>query len=281
VTQIATPSPLPTATRRDDVGTLLRDWRRRRRMSQLELALSAEVSARHLSFVETGRARPSRELLLHLAEHLDIPLRQRNELLLAAGLAPVFGETDLEAPAMQPVRDAIRRLLTAHEPFPAVVVDGRWNLIDSNRAVAVMLAGVEPTMLTPPVNVVRISLHPDGMARRIANFTEFREHMLTRLRRQVSLSGDPGLKELFDEVSAYPHPTGEPHVTGISRSPELVVPLRLRTDVGELAFISTVATFGTPADITPDELVIEAFFPADAATAETLLGSAGARPAEV
>ncbi len=253
------------------MGTLLRAWRQRRHLSQLEVATGAGVSARHLSFIETGRARPSREMVLYLAEHLEVPLRERNRLLLAAGFAPTYRETDLAAPEMRAVRDALDRVLAGHEPYPAVVVDRRWNLVTANQAVAPLLEGVDPDLLTPPVNVLRLSLAPSGMAPRIANLGEWAEHLLSRLRRQVLLTGDEELAALEAELRRYPGIPAAHH--GIEGPGEIAVPLRLRTANGdELRFLSTVATFGTAVDITVAELSIEAFFPADAATAAALRG---------
>jgi transcriptional regulator with XRE-family HTH domain len=261
-----------TATAR--VGPLLRDWRRRRRLSQLDLALDAGVSARHVSFVETGRSRPSPEMIIHLAEQLDVPLRDRNQLLLAGGYAPVYGERPLDAPEMQPVRDALDLVLTGHEPYPAAVVDRGWNMVAANRAVALLTEGVAPELLEPPANVLRASLHPEGMAPRIANLGEWRAHLLERLERQVSLTGDDGLAALHEELLGYPgESTGEAHAE--ERGAGIVVPLRLRTDAGELAFFSTVTTFGTPVDITVSELAIESFFPADTTTAQVVRSALG------
>ena len=253
---------------RPPLGALLRDWRQRRRLSQLDLALEAGVSARHLSFLETGRSKPSREMVLHLAEELDVPLRERNRMLLAAGYAPAYEERPLEAPELEPVRRAEAQVLTGHDPFPAAVIDRWWNLVASNRPLAVFLDGVSPALLEPPANVLKVSLHPDGMAPRIVNLAEWRAHLLDRLRREVAASGDERLAALLAEVSAYPAPAGEePDVP--SRG-AIAVPLRIRAGAGELAFISTVATFGTAIDVTVAELSIEAFFPADAATAAAL-----------
>jgi transcriptional regulator with XRE-family HTH domain len=244
------------------VGPLLKEWRVRRRMSQLDLALEAGVSTRHVSFVETGRAKPSAEMVLHLAEQLEVPLRDRDALLLAAGYAPAFGARDLEAPEMAPVREAIELVLRGHEPYPAAVVDRHWNLVASNSGIALLTASVAPALLEPPVNVLRVSLHPDGLAPRTANLAEWREHLLHRLRRQVLLTGDDEAAALLAELEAYPSPEGEPPPHN-----DIVVPLRLRDG---LTFFSTVATFGTAVDITVSELSIEAFFPADEATAEAL-----------
>jgi transcriptional regulator with XRE-family HTH domain len=251
------------------VGELLRQWRERRRLSQLALAIQADVSTRHLSFVETGRSRPSRELLLHLAEELDLPLRDRNHLLLAGGFAPVYARTDLESESMAAVRAAVRKVLGGHEPYPAVVVDRGWNLVDANSSAGLLTEGVAPELLAPPANVLRASLHPDGLAPRIVNLGEWRAHLLGRLRRQVALTADLDLHALHEELRAYPCDQSEPEVE-VPGPGDLVVALRLRHQGGELAFFSTVATFGTPLDVTVAELAIESFFPADEATAEAL-----------
>jgi transcriptional regulator with XRE-family HTH domain len=250
-------------------GELLRQWRERRRLSQLDLALAAETSARHLSFVETGRARPSRDMLLRLAEQLEVPLRERNHLLLAGGYAPVFGQAPLDAPQMAAVREALGKVLAGHEPYPAVVVDRSWNLVDANAAVAVLLGPTDPALLAPPANVLRVSLHPDGMAPRIVNLGEWRAHLFGRLRRQVGLTGDAGLAELLDELRAYPCDQPEPEVE-VPGPGDVVVPLRLRHGDQELSFLSIMASFGTPLDVTVAELAIESFFPADPATGAAL-----------
>jgi transcriptional regulator with XRE-family HTH domain len=252
-------------TVRAGVGPLLRDWRQRRRRSQLDLALDAGVSARHLSFVETGRSKPSPEVVLALAEELEVPLRDRNHLLLAAGYAPRFGERSLEDPEMTPVRQALDLVLRGHEPYPAAVVDRWWEMIAANSGIALLTEGVAPELLEPPVNVIRVALHPDGMARRIVNLGEWRAHMLERLRHQVTVTGDQALAALHDEVRAYPGPS---HSHGGDAG--IFVPLVLRAGNRELRFFSTLATFGTAVDITVAELAIESFFPADAATAEAL-----------
>jgi transcriptional regulator with XRE-family HTH domain len=259
--------PVVTATAvRPDVGSLLRDWRRRRRMSQLELALEAGVSARHLSFLETGRSRPSAEMVLQLAETLEVPLRERNGLLLAAGFAPAYGQRDLAEPEMSPVREAIDRVLRGHEPFPAMVVDRHWGMVGANRSIPLLTAGVAPHLLEPPVNVLRVSLHPEGVAARILNLAEWRAHLLDRLGREAVASGDPALSTLHDELAGYQR--DEPgHVPDLAAG-GIAVPLRLRSDDAELAFISTATTFGTAVDITVSEMSIEAFFPADDATSE-------------
>ncbi len=258
----------------------MRHWRERRRLSQLELSNQAEVSTRHLSFVETGRSAPSREMLLHLAEHLDMPLRERNALLLAGGFAPVFPESEFEAPRMGAVRQAVQQLLRAHEPFPAVVVDRHWNLVEGNRSVDLFTAPAAPRLLEPPVNVLRVSLAPDGMAPHIVNLGEWRAHLLGRLRRQVDFSGDPTLAALLEELRSYPCDDPEPEVE-LPGAGDVVVPLRIRAggrgSETELTFVSTVSTFGTPLDVTVAELVIESFFPADEATGAALRALADRR----
>jgi transcriptional regulator with XRE-family HTH domain len=259
---------------RRPVGELLRQWRERRRLSQLALALEAEISTRHLSFLETGRSQPSREMILRLAEPLDVPLRERNQLLVAAGYAPVYPETALEAPPMAAVRAAVRQVLTAHEPYPAVVVDRAWTLVDANASAVLLTADVAPALLAPPANVLRASLHPHGLAPRIINLGEWRAHLFGRLRRQIALTADAGLAHLYDELRAYPCDQPEPEIE-MPGPGDIVVPLRVRHGDGELAFLSTIATFGTPLDITVAELAIEAFYPADPATAAILRGDAG------
>jgi transcriptional regulator with XRE-family HTH domain len=243
----------------------------RRRLSQLQLAIAADVSTRHLSFVETGRSRPSPQMLLHLAEQLDVPLRERNELLLAAGYAPAYRQRALGSAALAPVAAAVRQVLAGHEPYPAIVVNARNELIDANATVAVLLAGVAPHLLEPPVNALRVALHPDGMAARIANLPVWRAHLLHRLRRQAAASADPYLAALHEELSGYPGGQAEDDDPAAA----VALPLRLRHDGRELAFVTTVATFGAPLDVTVAELAIESFYPADAATAEVLRTSTG------
>ncbi|MET0903968.1 MAG: helix-turn-helix transcriptional regulator [Acidimicrobiales bacterium] len=249
------------------VGHLLRDWRQRRRLSQLDLSNEAAVSARHLSFVETGRSKPSRELVLHLAEHLDVPLRERNALLMAAGYAPVYRERSLEDAEMDPVRGALDMILAGHEPYPAVIVDRLWNLVAANTAALSLFAtGVAPQLLEPPVNVIRLGVHPDGLAPRTRNLAEFSEHLLLRLQRQLAVLPDAELQALYDEVLTYPGVTSHSPVVA-DPATLLFVPMQLAADDGrELSMFSTLATFGTALDITLAELSIESFFPADAAT---------------
>ena len=254
------------------VGDLLRDWRQRRRLSQLDLALEAGVSTRHLSFVETGRARPSPEMVLHLADELEVPLRERNRLLLAAGYAPVYEERALDEPEMQPVHDAVQLVLDGHDPYPAITVDRGWALVAHNRGAALLMAGLPDDLLAPPVNVLRASLHPDGLAPRIANLGQWKAHLLERLARQAAVTGDPALRTLYEELAAYPAPEEDADQGPAS---DVVVPLRLRIPGGELRFFSTVTTFGTPVDITVEELSIESFFPADRATAGWLRREVG------
>ncbi|WP_370949272.1 helix-turn-helix domain-containing protein [Amycolatopsis sp. cg5] len=257
---------MTTATRQRPVGQLLREWRDRRRISQLDLAIEAEISTRHLSFVETGRSQPSREMVLKLGEHLDVPLRARNQLLLAAGYAPAYAETGLADPEMAAARQAVRQLLASHEPYPAAVVDRHWNLVEANASIGIMVEDVDPSLLT---NVLRATLHPDGMAPNIVNLGEWRAHLLGRLRRQVAQTADPVLTELLDELRGYPCDQPVPEVE-VPAPGDIIIPLRLRHHGTELTFFSTVATFGTPLDITLAELVIESFFPADTPTAEYL-----------
>jgi len=266
----------PFSTMRAPIGELLRAWRRRRSLSQLELALEADVSSRHVSFLETGRARPSREMVLRLSEHLEIPLRERNGLLLAAGYAPQYVERSLEEPEMAPIHEALDRFLRAHEPYPAVILDRHYNMISANDATSVLTEGVAPELVAPPANALRATLHPDGMAPRILNLPEWSAHLLHRLRRQASLTADPELQRLYDELSAYPGVTLEPPHDGRAGD-EIVLPLRIRVGERELVFFSTVSTFGTAVEITLAELIIEAFYPANAATAAHLLqGISGA-----
>lgn len=266
-------SPQPAAAR--PIGELLRAWRRRRSLSQLELALNAEVSSRHVSFVETGRAKPSREMVLHLAEHLEIPLRDRNRLLLSAGYAPVYPERALDTPEMAPAREALERFLRAHEPYPALVLDRHYNLVSANDALGVLIEGVAPELLAPPANALRVTLHPQGMAPRIINLEEWSAHLLQRLQRQTSITGDPALSELHAELAGYPGVSLEAPRDEVLGT-EIVLPLRLREENHELAFFSTVSTFGTAVDITLSELAVEAFYPANARTAGRLLRDIGA-----
>ena len=253
------------------VGDMLRAWRKWRRLSQLDLALEADVSARHLSFVETGRARPSRELALHLGASLNMPLRERNRLLIAAGYAPVFPMRSLDDPTLAPARKAVELVLSGHEPSPALAVDRHWNLVAANRAVAPLIAGADAALLGEPINVLRLSLHPEGLAPRIGNLAEWRGHLLARLRRQIDVSADAVLSDLHDELSAYPVPrgAGAPPAAALKRG-GVVAPLVLESEAGTLSLFTTTTVFGTPIDVTLAELAIEALFPADEATAGRL-----------
>jgi len=251
-------------------GSLIREWRVRRRMSQLDLAAEAEISQRHLSFMESGRAAPSRDMVLHLAERLDIPLRQRNQLLLAAGFAPSFGERALSDTSLAPAMAAVELVLKGHEPFPSIAVDRHWNLVASNAAIAPLLADIaDQSLLTPPVNVLRLSLHPKGLAPRIVNLHEWSTHLIERLRHQVDASGDAKLAELERELRTYPGGPPNSRLTHPDIA-AIALPLRLRMGREILSFISTITVFGTPLDVTLSELAIESFFPADAETAAML-----------
>jgi transcriptional regulator with XRE-family HTH domain len=248
------------------VGEQLRDWRQRRHLSQLDLAGLADISSRHLSFVETGRSVPSRAMLLRLSDRLEVPLRERNSLFVAAGYAPVYSERRIDDPALQEARKAIALLLRGHEPYPALAVDRHWTLQAANRALAPFLKGVAPALLEPPVNVLRLSLHPEGVAPRILNLGQWRAHLLQRLQQQIAATGDPKLEALHAELATYPAPDHQetPHPNAV------VVPMRMRSEVGELSFLSTTTVFGTPVEVTLSELAIESFFPADARTAKVL-----------
>jgi transcriptional regulator with XRE-family HTH domain len=252
------------------VGDLLREWRQRRRMSQLDLAGAAEISTRHLSFLETGRSQPSREMVLLLAEQLDVPLRERNILLTAAGFAPRFGERRLDDPGLGAVRRAIDLVLAGHEPYPALAIDRHWNMVAANDAVLRLVAGADPALLRPPVNVLRLSLHPKGLGPRIVNFAEWRAHLLARLHRQIETTGDGVLAGLMRELADYPKPYSARPARPASDYGGVVVPLQLQAPGGVLALFSTTTVFGTPVDITLSELALEAFYPADAATGEAL-----------
>ena len=260
------------ATAQQPVGDLLREWRQRRRMSQLDLACEADISTRHLSFLETGRSLPSRDMVLHLAEQLEVPLRERNVLLVAAGFAPVFAERPLEDPALQTARKAVDLVLAGHEPYPALAVDRHWTLVAANAAVGRLIGSADASLLQPPVNVLRLSLHPKGLAPRIANLPEWRAHLLARLHRQIEVSADPVLSSLMRELTAYPvSDKSRPHKPASDREfASVVVPMQFTTKAGTLSFFSTTTVFGTPLDITLSELALESFFPADAATAAAL-----------
>lgn len=270
-------------------GEQLRQWRQHRRMSQLALAMEADISPRHLSFVETGRSQPSRELVLRLVQRLDVPLRERNGLLIAAGYAPMYPQRALDDPALAAARGAVQRVLEAHEPHPALAIDRHWNMVMANRMVAPLLAAAAPRLLEPPVNVLRLSLHREGLAGSILNLDEWRSHLFERLHQQIAVTADPRLADLLAELRALDageHREGAPAspdrhapqarhgganaVGGTGSGPALAVPLRMATPAGTLALISTTTIFGSPVDVTLSELAIEAFFPADEQTAERL-----------
>jgi len=251
-------------------GTMIREWRTRRRLSQLDLAAEAEISQRHLSFMESGRAKPSREMALHLAERLDMPLRHRNLLLLTAGYAPGFSERELDDDALEPAMRAVERVLAAHEPNPAIAVDRQWNLIRGNRAIGPFMTVADAQLLAPPANVLRLSLHPKGLAPYIANLAAWRAHLLHRLARQNETFADPAMQALEAELRGYPG--------GVSKAPvvhdvaaDIAVPLQLDIGGARLSFITTITVFGTPLDVTLSELAMETFFPADEVTAAYLL----------
>ncbi|HKV22120.1 MAG TPA: helix-turn-helix domain-containing protein [Mycobacterium sp.] len=251
-------------------GAMLRQWRQRRRRSQLDLALDTGISARHLSFVETGRSRPSRGLLLALAEQLEVPLRERNALMLASGYAPTYAESDLDSAEAAQAREAIERLLTGHEPYPAVLLDRWGDVVSTNGSVGPLLEGVDPELLTPPINTYRLSLHPKGLVSRIHNRAEWTAHLGHRLARLARLTGDPRLADLLAEVRAYPGVAETLDELPESTSSELLLTLQLAHPAGDLRLHSTVTSFGSPHDVTLSELTIESFFPADDATRQRL-----------
>lgn len=261
-------------------GDALRQWRQHRRLSQFELAARADISPRHLSFVETGRSLPSREMVLRLAARLDVPLRERNAMLVAAGYAPMYRERPLDHPDLAAARRAVDTILKSHEPSPALAIDRHWQLVAANAMVAPLLASADPALLQGPVNVLRLSLHPRGLAPAIVNLGQWRLHLLERLQQQIDATGDPTLAALLDELRGYPAPAGAHDVHLEGEHLGVAVPLRLRTAAGVLDFISTTTIFGTPVDVTLQEIALETFFPADGATAEALrrLADAGDRP---
>ncbi|WP_232662995.1 helix-turn-helix domain-containing protein [Pseudonocardia sp. TRM90224] len=259
---------MTTATLPSSFGMMLRDWRQRRRLTQLDLGLQADVSARHLSFLETGRSKPSRDMVLHLSEELDVPLRGRNELMVAAGYAPAYTELGFDAEELAEVRSSLGRILDGHDPYPAVLVDGSWNLLAGNRAVALLTDLVDPALLAPPINVMRVSLHPRGLAPHVVDLPEYAAHLVSRLRRQAERAATTGLRALLGELVGYCRdagldPTAQPH-------DRIVLPLRLRHPDQELTMFSTVAVLGAPLDVTLEEVAIESFFPGDDATAAYL-----------
>ncbi|RPE38745.1 DNA-binding XRE family transcriptional regulator [Streptomyces sp. Ag109_O5-1] len=269
------PAASPTAPDGKGAGPLLRAWRERRRVSQLELALRADSSARHISFIETGRARPSEEMVLRLAEHLDVPVRERNALLLAAGYAPHYPETPLDDPALDALRDGMERLIGGYEPYPALVVDATYTVVAANRGIAMLLEGVPESLLAPAPNAMRLTLHPEGLAPRIRNLCEWRGHLLEQMERQIALHRSAALRELYEEVAAYPVPAGVDEGRPVEPVAYFALPLRIEHEGRVLSFVSSISTFNTPMDVTVAELAIETFLPADPATAKYLQSLVG------
>jgi transcriptional regulator with XRE-family HTH domain len=264
------PSSPVTAPVGQGVGPLLRAWRERRRISQLELALRADSSARHISFVETGRSRPSEEMVLRLAEHLEVPVRERNALLLAAGYAPHYPETPLDDPSMGALRAGMERLIRGYEPYPALVVDAMYDVVAANRGIAMLLDEVPEELLAPPLNAMRLTLHPRGLAPRIRNLREWRGHLLAQMERQIALHRSAPLRALYEEVAAYPVPKTAPHAEPEEPVPYFALPMQIEYEGRILSFISSISTFNTPMDVTVAELAIETFLPADPATVKHL-----------
>jgi transcriptional regulator with XRE-family HTH domain len=252
------------------VGPLLRAWRERRRVSQLELALRADSSARHISFIETGRSRPSEEMVLRLAEHLDVPVRERNALLLAAGYAPHYPETPLDSPALDALRQGLERLIQCYEPYPAFVVDAVYDVVAANRGMTMFLDGVPESLLRPPLNAMRLTLHPEGLAPRIRNLPEWRGHLLAQMEREIALHRSEPLRRLYEEVAAYPVPDQEPGREPTGPVPHFALPLQIEHDGRVLSFVSSISTFNTPMDVTVAELAVETLLPADPATVKYL-----------
>jgi transcriptional regulator with XRE-family HTH domain len=266
----------PELIDRDDVGELIRAWRMKRRLSQLTLALDVGVSARHLSFVETGRARPSPELLLSMSEHLDVPLRERNAMLLAAGYAPRFSETSISSPDMASVQSALQRLLDAHDPYPGLALDRHWNVVLANKMAANMVATLPPFLLQPRINIFRASLHPEGFAALTKNFDEWGSYMLQELQRLVAATTDPDTLRLAEEVAAYPNVAAlkAKQSAGMRTDNPLLVPCVLEVNGTRMSLFTTLATFGSPRDVTLAELTVELFYPADKATEDVLRAKA-------
>jgi transcriptional regulator with XRE-family HTH domain len=266
---------MPATRSQSGIGAALRQWRERRRLTQLELALDAGVSTRHLSFVETGRSQPGREMLLRVLEHLELPFREQNRLLLAAGHAPAFPERSLDDPELAPVREALEVILAEHEPYPAVAVDRAWNLVAANSPMFALgeLAEIDPALLEPPINVMRVGLHPRGLAPLMVNLGDWHAHWMERLERQLAASGDAELAALIEEIAGYPVPRPERDLAAGIGGSEMLGPVKVRgAGGGELSFFGMFATFDTPFEVTTSELAIELLFPADRATAELLKG---------
>ncbi|MFG2484374.1 helix-turn-helix domain-containing protein [Streptomyces virginiae] len=266
---------MTTTSPTTSVGTLLRAWRERRGISQLELAGRADSSSRHISFIETGRSRPSEEMVLRLADHLDVPMRERNSLLLAAGYAPRYAHTALDDPAMETLREGIARLLTGYEPYPALVVDAVYDVVAANQGIAMLLDGLPEHLLTPPLNAMRITLHPEGLAPRIHNLKEWRGHLLAQMERQIALARSEPLRALYEEVSAYPVAERPGDSAPQEPTAYIALPLVIEHDGHLLSFVSSIATFNTPMDVTVAELAIETMLPADPATVKYLRSLGG------
>ncbi|RSS78291.1 helix-turn-helix domain-containing protein [Streptomyces sp. WAC06614] len=258
------------ATDAPSVGALLRSWRERRGISQLELAGRADSSSRHISFIETGRSRPSEEMVLRLADRLDVPVRERNALLLAAGYAPRFARTPLDDPSMGALREGLERLLTGYEPYPAIVVDGTYHVVAANRGILMLLDGLPEHLLRPPLNAMRITLHPEGLAPKIVNLKEWRGHLLAQMERQIALARSEPLRALYEEVAAYPVPDRPDDAEPAEPVPYFALPLVIEHDGHVLSFVSSISTFNTPMDVTVAELAIETMLPADPATVKYL-----------
>lgn len=249
------------------IGSLIKSWRERRRKSQLDLSLDAEISTRHLSFVETGRARPSREMILLLAENLEIPLRERNRILITGGYAPQFSEKSFDDISLSAAREAVELILQGHEPFPALAIDRHWNIVAANKTVPLLLEGVSEKLLAAPINVLRLTLHAEGLASRIANLEQWRAHLLRRLEKQIDDTADAELENLLKELRGYGSKGKEKN---IESEHGIVIPLKLESKFGTLSFISTTTVFGTPVDVTVSEIALETFFPADETTREII-----------
>ncbi|WNM33786.1 helix-turn-helix transcriptional regulator [Streptomyces sp. Li-HN-5-11] len=263
-------SPAAPTAGGQGVGPLLRAWREQRRVSQLELALRADSSARHISFIETGRSRPSEEMVLRLAEHLEVPVRERNALLLAAGYAPHYPETPLDAPALGALREGLERLIQGYEPYPALVVDATYDVVTANRGITMLLQGVPESLLTAPLNAMRLTLHPEGLAPRIRNLREWRGHLLAQMERQIALHRSDRLRALYEEVAAYPVPDSGADEEPAGDVAYVALPMRIEHEGRVLSFVSSISTFNTPMDVTVAELAIETFLPADPATVKYL-----------
>ncbi|MFE9675051.1 helix-turn-helix domain-containing protein [Streptomyces sp. NPDC006259] len=278
MTLLSTGTPGSVGPADRGVGPLLRAWRERRKVSQLELALRADSSARHISFVETGRSRPSEEMVLRLAEHLDVPVRERNALLVAAGHAPRYRETPLDDPALDALRAGLERLIQGYEPYPALVVDATYNVLAANRGVTMLMEGLPESLLAPPLNAMRLTLHPEGLAPRIRNLPEWRGHLLAQMERQIALHRFPPLRALYEEVAAYPVPEPVPETMARTMPeaepaepvPYFALPMLIEHEGRTLSFISSISTFNTPMDVTVAELAVETLLPADPATVKYL-----------